>query len=143
MNMKGSCHCGTVTLEVVKFAGPIAHCHCNTCRKTHSAAFASTVRVQREDFRWTKGEPELRHYESSPGKTRHFCGNCGAHLMAERKDETSVILRVGVLDTDPGEQPSVHIWVSHDVPWLEYRGDIKQLSEGIGSSVVSSNFKYF
>ncbi len=60
--------------------------------------------------------------------------------MAERKDETSVILRVGILDTDPEEQPSVHIWVSHDVPWLEYRGDIKQLSEGIGSSVVSNDF---
>ncbi len=140
MNIKGSCHCGTVTLEVVKFAGPIAHCHCNTCRKTHSAAFASTVRVAREDFRWTNGEPELQHYESSPGKTRHFCGNCGAHLMAERKDESSVILRVGILDTDPGEQPSVHIWISHDVPWLNYRGKIKQLSEGIGSSVVSNDF---
>lgn len=134
--MKGSCHCGTVTLEVSKLAGPIGHCHCSTCRKTHSAAFASTVRVSREDFHWTKGEQELRHYESSPGKTRHFCGHCGAHLMAERASEPSVILRVGILDDDPGERPVVHIWVSHDVPWLEFRGEMTQLSEGAGSPVV-------
>lgn len=47
---KGSCHCGAVKLEVDAFAGQIAHCHCRTCRKTHSAAFASTIRVDRENF---------------------------------------------------------------------------------------------
>ena len=134
--IKGSCHCGAISLEVAKLAGPIVHCHCQTCRKTHSAAFASTVRVNRDDFRWTKGEHALRHYESSPGKTRHFCGQCGAHFVAERVDEPSVILRVAIFDGDPGERPAAHIWVSHDVPWLEYRGNAKQLSEGGGSKVV-------
>lgn len=134
--IKGSCHCGAVALEVVKLSGPIVHCHCETCRKTHSAAFASTARVDRVDFRWAKGESELRHYGSSPGKVRHFCGNCGAHMMAEWVEEPSVIVRVGILDDDPGKRPAVHIWVSHDVPWLEYRGEIKKLSEGADSTTV-------
>lgn len=80
------------------------------------------------DFRWAKGESELRHYASSPGKVRHFCGNCGAHMMAERVEEPSVIVRLGILDDDPGKRPAVHIWVSHDLPWLEYRSEITQLS---------------
>jgi ADP-ribosyl-[dinitrogen reductase] hydrolase len=29
-----------------------------------------------------------------------------------------VIVRVGTLDEDPGIKPAMHIWTSHDVPWL-------------------------
>lgn len=131
--IKGSCHCGAVAFSVRQFSGPIAHCHCRTCRKTHSAAYATTAGVARADFVWTTGQDVLRHYESTPGKIRHFCGNCGAHLMAEWLEQDTVILRLGVLDDDPEERPEVHIWVSHDVPWMEYRPRIRQLTEGMGS----------
>ena len=137
--LKGSCHCGAVEVEIDKLAGPIAHCHCNTCRKTHSAAFATTARVAREDFHWTKGESALVHYESTPGKTRHFCGKCGAHLMAEWQTEPTVILRLGILDTDPGEQPALNIWVSHDKPWMANSADVKRLSEGVGSTPAADD----
>jgi len=30
-----------------------------------------------------------------------------------------VILRVATLDDDPGTQAVVHIWTSHDAPWLD------------------------
>jgi hypothetical protein len=128
--IKGSCHCGAVAFSVRQLSGPIVHCHCATCRKTHSAPFATTARVDRADFAWTKGEDTLRHYESSPGKTRHFCGNCGAHLMAERQGQAHVILRLGVLDTDPGARPSLHIWTSNDVGWLDYQADAPAWPEG-------------
>jgi hypothetical protein len=28
------------------------------------------------------------------------------------------VLRVATLDDDPKLRPAVHIWTSHDVPWL-------------------------
>jgi hypothetical protein len=28
------------------------------------------------------------------------------------------VLRVATLDDDPGVKPIVHIWTSHEVPWL-------------------------
>jgi ADP-ribosyl-[dinitrogen reductase] hydrolase len=59
-------------------------------------------------------------FESSPGKLRHFCRSCGSHLVAERLGQPHVIARVATLDDDPGLKPEAHIWVSHDVPWLEY-----------------------
>jgi hypothetical protein len=111
-------------------SGPIAHCHCHTCRKAHGAAFATTARVDRAHFSWTRGEDTLRHYESSPGKLRHFCGRCGTHLMAEWIDAPAVILRLGALDDDPGGRPAVHIWTSHEVPWLDYGADLPRLPEG-------------
>ena len=98
--------------------GPIVHCHCATCRKAHAAAYATTVRVMREHFHWTAGADGLTSHESSPGKFRQFCRRCGSHLVAERPTQPHVILRAATLDDDPGQQPAMRIWTSHDVDWL-------------------------
>lgn len=57
-------------------------------------------------------------YESSPGKLRRFCSVCGTHLLAERPTQPHVILRVATLEDDPGTRPAMHIWTSHNAPWL-------------------------
>jgi hypothetical protein len=136
MVIRGSCLCGRVAFEANELASPIGHCHCNVCRKAHGAAFATTARVTRPDFRWVRGADVLKHFESSPGKLRHFCGNCGTHLMAERVDQPTVILRLGALDADPGVRPSRHIWMSDAAPWLEYGPDLPQYAGGTGSTRV-------
>lgn len=132
--IEGSCLCGAVAFAADRLASPIGHCHCDTCRKAHGAAFATTARVDRSAFRWIRGEGLLGHFESSPGKVRHFCSRCGTHLMAEWLDQPSVILRMGAVDTDPGVQPAVHIWVSHARPWLRYGPELPRLREGAGSA---------
>jgi len=120
--MKGSCLCGAVAYEIDSIDMPIGHCHCNTCRKAHAAAFATTAGVLREHFRWLKGDETRSSFESSPGKLRHFCSRCGSHLVAERVQQPHVIVRVATLDEDPGMRPVQHIWTSHDAPWLAYEG---------------------
>lgn len=117
--MKGSCLCGVIEYEVDRLDMPIVHCHCRTCRKAHAAAFVSTAGVKREHFRWTRGEEKLSVFESSPGKLRYFCAVCGSHLAAERLAQPHIVLRVATLDEDPGSRPAMHIWRSHDVPWLQ------------------------
>lgn len=44
--------------------------------------------------------------------------------MAEWADKPYVIIRVATLDEDPGAEIKGHIWVSHDLPWLQYGEDI-------------------
>jgi ADP-ribosyl-[dinitrogen reductase] hydrolase len=122
MTVSGSCLCGNVRYEIDRLDGQIGHCHCKTCRKAHSAAYASTARVNRPHFRWTAGKDLVRGFASSPGKTRYFCGTCGTHIVAEREGEDQVILRVASLDDDPGDRPVVHIWTAHDAPWLTGEG---------------------
>jgi ADP-ribosyl-[dinitrogen reductase] hydrolase len=61
---------------------------------------------------------QLGSFASSPGKLRHFCRQCGSHLLAEREGSPYVILRVATLDDTPAQQASQHIWTSHDRPWL-------------------------
>ena len=120
--MKGSCLCGAVKYEIDSIDMPIGHCHCITCQKAHSAAFATTAGVLREHFRWLEGEERLAAYGSTPGKLRRFCAQCRTHLIAEWLDKPHVIVRVASLDDDPKMTPVRHIWVSHDRPWLKYEG---------------------
>jgi hypothetical protein len=117
--MRGSCLCGNVVYEVDQLDMPIGHCHCKTCRKAHAAPFASNAGVLRAHFRWLKGEDLLSRFESSPGKFRYFCSVCGSHLVAERPQLAHVVLRVATLDDDPQARPTMHVWCSEEVPWLE------------------------
>ncbi len=128
--LSGSCLCGAVAYEVSGELGPIANCHCRTCRKAHSAAFATTAGALRESFRWTKGEDVVASFESTPGKDRFFCPRCGSHLVAAWRDAPHVIVRIGSLDSDPERGPAVHIWTSQKAPWHEIQDSIPQLPEG-------------
>lgn len=130
MSIQGSCLCRAVQYEIDELASPIGFCHCHTCQKAHAAAAAPTARVRPENFRWLAGEEFVQGYESSPGKIRHFCGQCGSHLVAIRRGQDEFILRVGTLDADPAFRPVVHIWTSHDVPWLAY-DNLPMVPEGL------------
>jgi hypothetical protein len=129
MSLRGSCLCGVVRYEIDRLDMPIGHCHCTTCRKAHASAFATTAGVMRVHFRWIAGEDKLRSYESSPGKLRRFCSECGTHLVADRLGQPNVILRVATLDDDPGDRPTMHIWTSHASPWLTDEGEVPRYSE--------------
>lgn len=127
--MKGSCLCQAVQYSVESLAGPIHYCHCEKCRKAHAAPFNATAGADRAGFRWAKGEEHLGAFESSPGKRRWFCRQCGSHLMAEWADKPYVIIRVATLDEDPGAEIKGHIWVSHDLPWLQYGEEVPRYWE--------------
>lgn len=127
--LKGSCLCGAVEYEIDRIDMPLVHCHCRTCRKAHAAAFVTTAGVMREHFHWTKGERDLASFESSPGKFRRFCRNCGSHLVADRPAQPHVVLRVATLDEDPGLVATAHIWCSHGVPWLSGGDDMPEFAE--------------
>ncbi len=128
--IRGSCLCGAIRYEAGPATGPMGHCHCETCRKAHGAAFSTTLRVPRASFRWLSGEEQLRSFESSPGKQRRFCGRCGSHLVAGWEDQDQLILRAGCIDGDPGARPAVHIWTSHKAAWYDIDAELPALAEG-------------
>lgn len=128
--IRGGCLCGTVAYEARALSAPPSHCHCRTCQKAHSAAFATTARVMRADFAWTRGEQALRSFESTPGKLRHFCGLCGTHMMAEWITLDQVILRIGSVDEGLDQMPVRHIWVSHQAQWDIGQDDLPRFEEG-------------
>jgi hypothetical protein len=127
--LTGSCLCQGVAYEVDASPGPIVHCHCGTCRKAHGSAFSSVSEVPREKFRWVRGKEHLSSYESSPGKFRHFCSRCGSHIVAERTNRDTVLLRLGCLDTVISERPKLHIWRSEGASWFDPKDQLPEFPE--------------
>jgi len=117
--LKGSCLCGGVQYEIDGEIGDIVHCHCPTCRKTHATAFSSVSSVSLDALHIRAGEELLQYFESSPGKKRYFCGNCGSHIYAKREGQHHYIFRMGTLDSKPNIKQAHHIWLSEKASWYD------------------------
>ncbi len=121
--IKGSCLCRKVRYAISGKVGDIVHCHCITCRKAHGSAFSSVAGVNDRDIKIT-GEENLDSYESSNGKKRFFCTNCGTQVYAKRDGTNHIILRLGSLDEDPNAKEVSHIWVSQKASWYKLESDL-------------------
>lgn len=126
--INGSCLCGKVRYQLSGPVGDIVHCHCQTCRKAHGAAFSSVAAVADNHFS-VSGREQLASFESSKGKRRYFCSNCGTQLYAKRDNTQHVILRLGSLDDDPGSQEKSHIWLSQKASWYSLDKRLAQHAE--------------
>lgn len=130
--IEGSCLCGKVQYAADDVAGPMANCHCETCRKAHGAAFSTVLPVGRAGFRWLSGEKLLSHFESSTGKLRWFCSRCGSQLISTREAvPDSVLLRAGCIDRGYDSHPVAHGWVESVPPWNEISDDLPQFKQGL------------
>lgn len=124
--LTGSCLCGQVRYEVRGGLGPFFFCHCKTCQKAQGGAFVCAATVKAQDFQLLAGGENVAEYESSPGKKRCFCRNCGSPLWSRREgDARTLRLRLGLLDGDPG-RPLGHIFVEDKAPWFAIGDDLPQ-----------------
>jgi hypothetical protein len=125
MSVTGSCLCGAVTYEVDGQFEFIGNCHCSICRKSHGAAYATWGILKPGHFRWTSGEELLQRYESTPGRTRYFCGKCGSPLASAHSGTIGEVV-IGTVDGDPGARPREHIFVGSRAPWHEITDSLPQ-----------------
>jgi hypothetical protein len=124
----GSCLCSNVTYEISGNIGDIIHCHCQTCRKAHGAAFSSVATVLDKDFK-LHSDTKLGCYESSLGKKRYFCPRCATQIYAKKDDAEYIILRLGSLDGDPKSKELSHIWVSQKATWYSLSSNLPEYLE--------------
>jgi len=95
----GSCLCGGIRFQITQALALVQICHCQQCRKAQGTPFASNIPVDRSAFEWLAGEELLQGYESSPGKSRHFCQRCGSPVFSARSSLPGVMrVRAGLLD---------------------------------------------
>jgi hypothetical protein len=102
-----SCLCGSVKYKISGKVGDILHYHCLSCRKTHGSDFNLL------------SKDSLKSFESSAGKHRYFCLNCGTQVYAKRDETSHVILRLGSLDSKINSLEKKHIGVSEQAYLLK------------------------
>ena len=115
---KGHCFCRALEYEFEGDPLWVAHCHCESCRRSTSSAFATYVGVAVEQFRYLKGEPSA--HDSSPGVQRFFCGTCGSPMAYHGKQwPGEVHLHAGSLADPAGIEPKGHVHTAEQLPWAE------------------------
>lgn len=111
---EGECLCGTVRYKVRESITTLECCHCLTCRKAHSSAFAMGVTIDSSNFKLISGHNQLSEFESSKGKFRVFCKMCGSHIYAYRAGQSSNLrLRSALLNTDLSQFKVDHIYTEN------------------------------
>ena len=125
--LKGSCLCGNIRFEYSGELGPITHCHCNQCRKSNGSAFAANCSIDGSQFNIVAGEDSIKEYESTTGKYRVFCNNCGSPIYSKKDSIPGKLrIRLGLLDTKIDKKPSFHIYVSSKAEWHEISDELPQ-----------------
>ena len=110
--------CGEVTFSFHVDALDYGFCHCRTCQKASGVAFTANLPVGRKDIELA-GADSIREYESSAGKFRCFCANCGSPLFAYRSKSPDILrVRLGSLDTTFDESPRCHFFTADKAPWF-------------------------
>jgi hypothetical protein len=81
----GFCYCGDIKFEVN--AGEVdtpmrGFCHCESCRRAHSAPIYQYCYVKKEHLRITAGAEKVKEFAKSADRPiRCFCSNCGSRVF--------------------------------------------------------------
>jgi hypothetical protein len=115
---EGRCLCGGIRFSVRGALAPIQVCHCGQCRQAQGGAFATNIPVNEADFTLHSGAELITRYESSPGKVRCFCRQCGSPLFSQRTSLPGVLrLRAGALQGQVDSAPGLHIYFDSKANW--------------------------
>ena len=124
---RGGCLCGRVAFEIEGPLPPIQICHCSQCRRAQGGPFATNVPVAESALRWLRGEALLKSYESSPGKFRVFCSECGSPIYSRRLSLPGVVrLRAGLLDEPVASAVELHMHVASKASWWSIVDELPQ-----------------
>jgi len=132
MENLGSCLCKKITFEVVKFQGPIGHCHCKMCQKFHGAAFSTFVETKIADLTWLSGEALLKQYRADNDSVRTFCGCCGSSLLFESKfnrSENTIEISLAAFDSIEAPHIDAHIYTESKADWFDINDNLPQFRQ--------------
>jgi len=116
--LTGHCGCGEVQFEIDEPLVAAGYCHCTRCQRRTGGGASATAQVAPRSLRVVKGEELLGHWAPPDGFDKVFCSACGSALfgIAPGSDEISLV-RMGVIDGDPGIRMMGHQFVAYAAPW--------------------------
>ncbi|CAC9890132.1 unnamed protein product [Aureobasidium pullulans] len=132
MIYNGSCHCGSIKIQLEAESVTKAICHCLDCQKRTASAFSVNVIAPREHFKVTQGKTKTWSYTSDSGKDYivNFCGDCGSTLFGEPTRLPDVVsIKAGCLDNSGTNLGSMdaEVFVERRVDYLKPFEGMKQI----------------
>ena len=129
--LAGSCLCGAVAYQVGGTFRVVHNCHCSRCRKARAAAHTTNGFVERDGFRFLRGEDLLARYKVPDAEhfTHVFCRVCGSGMPRANPARPLVGIPFGSLDDDPGRGADDHIFTAYKAPWYAIADDLPQYPE--------------
>ena len=143
--LRGGCFCGAVQFVLTGPTDFCAHCHCESCRRSHAAAFVTWTGVPADHFAFSQGEDDIRWYRSSEWIEWGFCATCGSSMLyravraghPEGPRLDRMYVAVGALLDAMDREPNVHVSFEERVPWFhphdplrKHRGKTDERIEG-------------
>ena len=133
--LRGHCYCKAVVFEVVAAKCALAaFCHCDSCRRVHSAPMYQVAYVLQECLRIVEGTEFINKFglHNPRGFTRNFCSKCSSMLFNVLNSRDGVV-RVGLFPStfdEPKEfvrrfPPVVHVHASESLL------DLSKLRDGL------------
>ena len=120
--IRGHCLCGSVRYRLSGEPNWCAHCHCSDCRRHVGGAVATFIGVDKQYFSLEQGE--FASYESSPGVTRSFCGNCGTPMAyVTERIPAEIHLYLGTLEQPEAYPAQLQVFCRERLPWFELSMD--------------------
>ena len=132
MQLRGSCHCGSVRFVVnSSHPRPYLRCYCSICRKTAGgggyavnieADFSSLNIIGEEHI--TVYQAKIRDHKTGESKTspgrRHFCSHCGSALWVwDPRWPELMHPFASAVDSDlPGAPLHTHIMLDSKADWV-------------------------
>ncbi len=120
----GRCHCGDVRFQLTPPTDMCSHCHCESCRRLHGAAFVTWTSVPDTQLQLATDPDALHWYESSPGVFWGSCAHCATRLFSRATTPTTDArtdcwyVAVASLDAPLDRAPSAHVSIEETVDWF-------------------------
>ncbi|KKB11523.1 hypothetical protein VE25_12035 [Devosia geojensis] len=119
--LQGRCLCGACTFELTGPPNWVGHCHCQSCRRATASPFTTWIGQENGSWRFTGTAPVV--YQSSPGATRGFCGNCGSPMFYQsERYPNERHFYAALLDHPERVEPTKHFHADEKLPWVHLSG---------------------
>ena len=113
----GHCYCGSVSFEISGDPVKVAHCHCESCRRSLGAVMVTSAGFLPEQICQTGDRPH--QYSTDDGVTRTFCGRCGSSFSYQKEKSNYIFVYLGIFNNPEDLGPEVHMMYSEKISWMK------------------------
>ncbi len=122
---EGSCACGAVKVAAEGDPAVSGYCHCESCRRWHTAPVNAWAGWVADAVTVTQGEDQILEYDNSKqggGSIRGACRLCGSGVLNRTRSGFTVVYPSALFGTDYVHQPTAHIY---------YRERVLDMQDGL------------